>query len=298
MKIGPSTRVVVTGGSGSLGWVLSKALASTCRVTATFASHRVVPDGVTATRVDLCDQWSMRELLDHDRPDIIIHLAAITDPDRCEQNPQLAFRINFEATSEIGALAKKIGARLVFASSDLVFDGSEGNYTEEDIPRPLSIYGMSKLRAEEAVLEQGRDFLVFRSSLMYGFGSPVSKTFLSRVLDTLKRGEKMQLFTDQMRNPILIDDLAKAVIIAIQEDISGICHIGGPEVVDRYQFGRKVTEIFGYDESLLVPIKMRDFPYAAKRPLDSTLDTTKFTRATGFVPAGLVEGLTGLKPAG
>ncbi|MFH1311763.1 MAG: SDR family oxidoreductase [Candidatus Eisenbacteria bacterium] len=291
MKIAASTKVMITGASGSVGWVLSKALAGRCAVSGTYASHPYVPEGVTGVKIDLRDQWAVKEHLEHHRPDVIVHLAAITQPDRCEENPQLAFRVNFEATSEIARVAEAIGARLVCASSDLIFDGAKGDYTEEDVPRPLSIYGMSKLRAEEAALELSSGALVVRSSLIYGFGSPVSKTFLSRVLEKLAQGEKMQLFTDQMRNPVLIDDLAEAVIIAIEKDLSGIYHIGGPEAVNRHEFGRKVCRIFGYDESLLVPISMRDFSYDAKRPLDSTLNTEKYTGATGFVPRPMDAGL-------
>ena len=291
MKIAKSTKVMITGVSGSLGWVLARALAGRCDVTGTYASHPNVPEGVNGIRVDLCDHWAMKEHLERHKPDIIFHLAAITQPDRCEQNPQLAFRVNFEATSEIVRVAETIGARLVYASSDLVFDGTRGGYTEDDIPRPLSIYGMSKLRAEEAALGLSGQALVVRSSLMYGFGSPVSKTFLSRVLETLERGEKMQLFTDQLRNPVLVEDLVQALVIAIDKDLSGVYHIGGPEVLNRHEFGRKVSRIFGYDETLLVPIKMRDFPYDAKRPLDSTLNTEKYTRATGFTPRPVDEGL-------
>ncbi len=295
MNIDASTKVMITGASGSVGWVLSKALAGRCEVFGTYASHPNVPEGVTGLKADLCDQWAMKEHLELYQPDIIVHLAAITQPDRCEQNPQLAFRVNFEATSEIARVAGTIGARLVYASSDLVFDGAKGSYTEEEVPRPLSIYGMSKLRAEEAALGLLDGTLVVRSSLMYGFGSPVSKTFLSRVLENLEQGEKMQLFTDQLRNPILIDDLAGAVIIAIEKDLSGIYHIGGPEIVNRHEFGRKVCRIFGYDEALLVPINMRDFPYDAKRPLDSTLNTGKYTGATGFVPRAMDAGLEAAK---
>jgi dTDP-4-dehydrorhamnose reductase len=297
LNIVASTKVMITGVSGTLGWALARALAGGCEVIGTYASHPNVPEGVTGLRADLCDHWAMKEHLENHKPDIIVHLAAITEPDRCEQNPQLAFRVNFEATSEIARVAETVGARLVYASTDLVFDGARGRYTEDDIPRPLSIYGMSKLRAEEAALGLSGGALVVRSSLMYGSGSPVSKTFLSRVLEKLRRGERMQLFTDQLRNPILVNDLVKALVIAIEKDLCGIYHIGGPEVLNRHEFGRKVGQVFGYDEALLVPIKMRDFPYDAKRPLDSTLNIQKYTKATGFVPRTVLEGLKAVKDA-
>jgi dTDP-4-dehydrorhamnose reductase len=286
-----SAKVLVTGGSGSLGWALSRKLASVCEVTSTFASHAHVPDGTTGINLDLAQRESLKEVVHGQEPDVIFHLAAMTNPDECEKNPRRALRINFEGTLELAQIARSVGSRLVFVSTDLVFDGLKGDYREEDTPRPLSIYGMSKLRAEESVLETSGDNVVLRSSLIYGMGSKVSRTFLSRVLETLASGEKMRLFTDQKRNPILVDDVAEALVGAVGKDLKGLYHIGGKEVVTRYEFGRTVCRVFGYDEDLLVPIKMEDFDYSAKRPLDSTLNIDRFMAATGFRPTGIIAAL-------
>jgi dTDP-4-dehydrorhamnose reductase len=287
--------VLVTGGSGTLGWILSKLLAPQCRVVATFCSNPCTPDGVEGVRVDLEDRASLEQTLAGYRPAVIVHLAAVTNPDRCEAEPGIAGRVNLEATSQITAFAARAGSKLLFASTDLVFDGKQGGYTEQDEARPLSVYGATKLKAERTVLTACPGAFVFRSSLIYGFGSPVSKTFFSGVLEQLRQGRPMRLFTDQRRNPVLVDDLARAIQIAIEKDLGGLYHVGGPAAVTRYEFGKLVCEAFGFAEGLLVPTKMRDFACKAQRPLDSTLDWTKFAAKTGFRQTSLPEGLARLR---
>jgi len=289
-----SVRVLVTGASGSLGWALSKRLLSDCEVVATYNSHPSVPAGTEALRLDLSDRDALADLCRQNKPDVIFHCAAMTNPDDCEKDSRRALRVNFEATLEIARIAKDMGSRLVFTSTDLVFDGSRGGYREEDAARPLSIYGTSKLKAEEEVLGIAPESVVVRSSLMYGMGSETSGTFLRSLTDTLAKGREIRLFTDQRRNPILVDDFARALVAAVEEDLSGLYHVAGRETVTRFEFGREVCRAFGYDEKLLLPISMEDFDYVAARPLDSTLNTEKFTRATGFQPARIAEALAAL----
>ena len=289
-----SMRVLVTGASGSLGWALSTIFLPRCEVVATYNSHPSVPAGTEALRVDLSDRNALGDLCRQNKPDVIFHCAAMTNPDECEQDSRRAIRVNFEATVEIARIAKDMGSRLVFTSTDLVFDGSKGDYREGDPAKPLSVYGTSKLRAEEAVLDIDPASLVVRSSLMYGRGSETSGTFLTGLLDALADGRRMRLFTDQLRNPILVDDFALALVIAVEGDLSGLYHVAGDEAVSRLEFGRQVCRAFGYYEGLLVPISMEDFDYVAARPLDSTLNTEKFTSAAGFKPAGIAEALADL----
>lgn len=291
MGLGPKTKVVVTGASGTLGWTLCEMLAHRCDIMGTYLSHPCVPEGARGVELDLGDRSSIRAMLQSARPDIIIHAAAISDPDQCENDAERAFRVNFEATHEIALMAAELGARLVYVSTDLVFDGKKGDYREEDPPCPLSIYGMSKLRGEEAVLEACPGALVLRSTLIYGFGSPASKTFLGRMLENLSDGRRIQLFTDQMRNPILVDDLAEGIFRAIEASLSGLYHLGGGEAASRYEFGRRACRAFGFGEELLVPVTMDDVVFPAKRPLDATLNISKFKSSTGFIPCDPAAGL-------
>jgi dTDP-4-dehydrorhamnose reductase len=291
LRITPSTRVLVTGASGSLGWVVARALARRSEVISTYLAHPQVPEGTTGVRLDLADAPSIESFFERWKVDVVIHSAAVTDPDACERDPQAALKVNFDATHRLASLARRAGARLVFVSTDLVFDGAKGNYTEYDQPHPLSVYGTSKLRAEEAVLGADPGNVVLRSALIYGLGGRAGRTFLGRLLEALANGSPARLFTDQRRSPVLVDDLAEGIILAIEQGMSGLYHLGGTDAVSRYEFGQQVCRAFGYDEGLLVPTRMAEFEAPARRPLDATLDSGKFTRATGFLPCGLAEGL-------
>jgi dTDP-4-dehydrorhamnose reductase len=286
---------LVTGASGSLGWVLAETLASDMDVIATCFSHPLVPEGTRRVSLDLDDPAAMKTLLAEYRPGVVYHVAAMTDPDQCERNPEGAESVNFTATRELAHWAGTAGAKLVFVSTDLVFDGSRGNYNENDEPAPLSVYGRTKLLAEGAVLNGCPRAVVIRSSLFYGIGGPTGRTFLSSLLGTLSRGDRMRLFVDQKRNPVFLEDVARAMITAAKFDLEGLFHVAGSEIVTRYEFGTMVCEAFGFDKSLLVPISMADFGYCAARPLDSTLDTAKFRSAAGFEPTPLGQALADLK---
>ncbi len=289
-----SVRALVTGASGALGWALSRRLLSCCEVVATYCAHPSVPEGTEPLRLDLSDKDSLADLCRQNKPDVIFHCAAMTNPDRCEEEPREALRVNSEATLEIARIARDMASKLVYVSTDLVFDGSRGNYLEGDAAHPLSIYGTSKLKGERAALETDAASTVIRSSLIYGRGSPASGTFLSSLTEALAGGRQMRLFKDQRRNPVLVDDLVQAMVMAVEMDLAGLYHVAGQEVVTRLEFGRMVCRAYGYDESLLVPIKMEEFDYLAPRPLDSTLNTEKFVSATGFQATGLAGALENL----
>ncbi len=291
MNLSPDASVLITGASGTLGWVLARRLSGKCRVIGTYLSHACVPNGVVPVRMDLTDPASVDDALRTHRPTVIVHAAAMTDPDACERDPWRARAVNLGGSARLADWANDIGSRLVFISTDLVFDGERGNYRETDEANPLSIYGETKLEAE--YLFPGG--VVIRSSLIYGWGSPVSGTSFSELCGDLKAGREVRLFTDQMRNPVSEDDLAGAVLLAIERDLVGLYHVGGEEALSRYDFGRTVCDVFGFDDGLLVPISMSEFEYAAGRPPDSTLDISKFQAATAFTPLGLFEALSCLK---
>jgi dTDP-4-dehydrorhamnose reductase len=285
---------LVTGASGSLGWVLCRMLAERTTVVAAYHTRASVPEGTHGVRLSLGDPGSISGLLDEYRPETIFHLAAVTDPDLCERDQAMAYRVNAEATKALAIWAAGSGAKLVFASTDLVFDGKKGNYSEGDPAMPLNVYGRTKLEAEQAVIETCPGAVVIRGSLFYGIGGPADHTFLSAVLKTLSGGGNVRLFVDQKRNPVLLEDLASAMMKAVELDLAGLYHVAGADVVTRYQFGRMVCAAFGLDERRLVPITMADFDYEAPRPMDSTLNIAKFRRATGFEPTPMARALADL----
>jgi len=292
MELTSETVVLVTGASGSLGWTLSGMLAARCRVHGTYLTRRGLPRRVAGIQLDLeCRGASVADAVAAVNPAVIVHAAAITDPDRCERDTGAALAVNFEATGRLASAASRLGSRLVYISTDLVFDGTKGGYREDDPPHPLNVSGTSKLRGEEVVLDACADAVVLRSTLIYGLAGPAHGTFLGRMLDNLAEGRRVQLFTDQRRNPVLVDDLAAGVVRAIEKDLAGLYHLGGSEAASRYEFGRSACEVFGCDQTLLVPVTMQDAVFPARRPADATLDIGKFVAATGFKPCGLREGL-------
>jgi dTDP-4-dehydrorhamnose reductase len=286
---------LVTGASGSLGWVVASALAGETAVVSAYHSHASYPERTEGVRLDLEETAAIEAVLDEFNPQTIFHLAAVTDPDQCERDPDTARRVNLDATRTLAEWAGAAGAKLVFASTDLVFEGTRGDYSEEDEPAPLSIYGQTKLSAEAAVLDRCPGAVVIRGSLFYGISGPHGRTFLSGLLDLLSRGERVRLFTDQRRNPVLLEDLAGAMVEATRRDLTGLYHVAGGEVLTRYEFGTMVCEIFGFSRQLLVPIKMADFEYLARRPLDSSLNIERFRRACGYEPTPIARALSGLK---
>jgi dTDP-4-dehydrorhamnose reductase len=275
--------------------VLARRLARETEVISTYGTHPFCPEGTRGARLNLDNPDDVRVVLEKYRPETIFHLAAITDPDECERHPARARRVNLEATRELARWASSTGAKLVFASTDLVFDGEKGNYREEDEPAPLGVYGRTKLDAERAVLDTCPGAAVVRGSLFYGVDGPHGRTFLTRLLEVLSKGETMRLFVDQKRNPVLLDDLAEAMVAVAQRDLAGLYHVAGGNVLTRYEFGVMVCEIFGFDTGLLLPIEMAGFGYEARRPMDSSLNIGKFKRETGFEPTPIGRALAGLK---
>lgn len=283
--------VLVTGGSGALGWTLVQKLRGRCRVVATYFTHPFELEGAEARRLDLNRDGAADRLVQAEKPDCVIHTASLTKADYCEKHVAEAQRVNVRRTEEIAKAAQRVGARLVYVSTDLVFDGTRGQYREPDTPEPLSVYGRTKLEAETLAARWCKDTIILRSALIYGWGSEWNPTFLEWLHGQLSDGKEIRLFSDQYRSPVYIEDLGEAIERVMLSGPVGLFHLGGRTRMDRFMFGRKVCEVFGFPEELLVPTRMDEHPYVAPRPLDCSLDSSKFRYAVGFVFCGVEAGL-------
>lgn len=289
--------LLVTGASGSLGRALVAALGDGgAPVMAQFRDHPAsVPGGAEPVRLDLEDAAAAAELIRSRAPRAVVHAAAATDVDWCERNPAEARRVNADATAALAAAAAEAGAHFLYVSTDLVFDGTAAPYGEEAAPAPLSAYGRTKLEAEEAALRAAPGALVLRVALLYGWGSPHKGTFFEFLLDRLERGEPVNLFTDQFRTPLLLEDAAAAVRSAVERRAAGRLHLGGPDRVSRFAFGEAVCRAFGRSPEPLRPGRMADHPFAGPRPADCSLEIARAREALGFAPRSLDEGLRRLR---
>ena len=221
----------------------------------------------------------------------MIHTAAMVSPDLCEREPRAAHAVNVEGTLEVARWAEASGARMIYFSTDLVFDGEKGWYKEEDAPGPLNVYGRTKLEAEEQVLRVCSRWLIVRLALSYGTTRGARGDWTLEMRRALGEGRTLRLFTDQFRTPAYVGDTAEAVFRLARDERTGIYHMGGLERVSRYGFGRRFCRIFGLDETRFVPIRMEEAGMAAPRARDCSLDTEKLARDIGLVPCGAEQGL-------
>jgi dTDP-4-dehydrorhamnose reductase len=192
--------------------------------------------------------------------------------------------LNVESTTVLLGLAEKLGARFVYASTDLVFDGEEAPYVEHDTPEPTSIYGRTKLEAESYVLTYKRALAV-RFPLMYGFPDAARKpTFFETTLERLRAGKPVRLFTDEVRTPLWLDDAARACITLANSDVRGVMHVGGPERLSRFEMGERIAAALGTSVSLLEPVSRLDFESNEPRPHDTSLDSSRYASQFGGGP--------------
>ena len=270
-----SRTTLLTGSSGFLGrYLLKYSPPDDQKIIAHYRTEPPAHYGrdVQFVQLDfLEDDWSALETL---RPELIIHTAAMAAIDECEVKPEISHHINFEATRRLTDLAAERQARFIFISSDVVFDGSKGQYREDDLPNPQSVYANSKLQAENYVLEHLPDAVVLRPSVFYGLTLNGRPSFTQTMLRNLHEGKQVFLFTDQFRSPLLVNNLAEATWEIADMDFNGILHMGGPERMSRMEMGEVLCDLFKLDRSLLVPIQSAQANLIAPRPLDCSLNSS------------------------
>lgn len=274
--------IMLTGASGFLGSVLLKHLRenSQVRITALRSGARdavrltLVPE-ITAPppfELELLEQ-SFRS----DPPTHIIHAAAMSSPERCETKPDDAQLSNVALTHTLARYAHLVDAHLTTISTDLVFDGMvapQQRLTEDILPCPMSVYGKTKYEAERATLELGRSAVV-RTCLLYGHSLTNSSGVLGWMETAFKSGTPLNLFHDEYRTPIHVIDAARAIAAVSYQELSGIWHCGGPERLSRVEFGQKVADALGYDQSLIHPTSRLHYPHPPPRPADVSLQSVK-----------------------
>ena len=267
-------KLLITGGSGFVGGNLVQLAKNRFEVHATFFRNDIPIDNVVKHRVDNYLKNSGEELFEKVKPDIIIHTAALSNPDFCETHPEFTNRINRDFTRELCQVAKKNGARFIFTSTDLVFDGTRGNYFESDPVNPINYYAQSKAEAEREIMGMNGNYVIARVALVYGISLTDNHTFFERMLNQLQAGGEITLFDDQFRSPILVNNLAEALLELAEHDFTGIIHLSGGERISRWEFGLRMCKVFNLPEEKLIKKSMFDISTVAKRPQDASLQNT------------------------
>lgn len=276
-------KLLLTGASGFLGSNICKAAQSDWRIHGiVHISAFTIPD-ILSHRLNLTDGAALKKLFEEIKPDAIIHAAAISDANYCQQHPGETHSVNVDATALLAELCAEKNIPFVFTSSDLVFDGKKGNYNENDAVNPVSKYGEQKAEAEQRILKIYPQAAICRMPLMVGDGGSTGRGYLNAFLSKIKQGEEQKLFTDEYRSPLGGMSAAKGLLLAI-EKFKGTCHLGGKERLSRFQLGEKIAEAFQLPKSALVPARQTEMKMSAPRPADVSLDSSKAYR-TGFEPA-------------
>ncbi len=252
-------RILLTGADGLLGRALSPALRG--------AGTLAMPP---RAEFDLERPETVRHVIEDFRPTVVVHLAADTRVDRCEEFPEDAFRLNARGTVHVAEAARRAGARVVLLSTDYVFDGATRTaYREYEATNPLSVYGRSKEEAERAVLAIVRDRLIVRSASLFGTGG---QSFVSAILERAQRGEPLRVVDDQIQSPTWVGHLAPAVAAAALSDFQGILHLTARGGCTWFEFARAILAASGLSVKC-EPISSEKLGRPARRPAYSVLDT-------------------------
>ncbi len=286
-------RVVVTGGRGFVAGGILTQLAGAWEATAISRGPApTLPEDVTWFRGDMLDREAVRNLIKTTRPDALIHAAAMAGIDDCQAHREAAHRINVEATRNLAAICHELGIRMVFISSDNVFDGTEGLYGEDDGTRPLNYYGETKVEAEKAVLEVLDDAVVVRVALVMGL--PLlgeGNSFLSRMIPALKAGERLGVPDGEIRSPIDVVTLGRALLELAGASFTGTLHLAGTEVCNRCDMAATIAKCLGYDASLVFANDPAGIPGRAGRPRDVSLSVQRAQAVLNTPLVGIRDGL-------
>lgn len=287
--------ILLTGASGLLGWsFLSAAHRRNQPIVGVFHQHPLPSSEAETVCVDLTDQTKVHELLNSLKPDWIVHCAAMTNVDLCEVEPDQATLLNTTVSRALAIEARKLGAGFVYTSTDSVFDGVRGNYSEQDIPNPINVYAQSKLAGERAVQDEYPDALIVRTNI-YGWNVQRKLNLAEWILTELESQRSIQGFSDVIFNPLLVDDLSEIVLTMMERGMKGLYHVAGTGACSKYEFALALAEVFGRDGQLVRKASVDDAPLKAPRPRNTSLNQAKIERDLGMKMPDLLSGLQRFK---
>lgn len=286
-------KLLVTGASGFLGWNVCRVAAPDWEIYGTTFSHSSPIPGVTLLTVDLRDERQLQEAFQQVQPDAVIHLAAQSSPNECQNHPKASYLLNVTVACTIANLCAEVEIPLAFTSTDLVFDGLNAPYCETDPVSPRSVYGEQKAIAETEILKRYPKAAICRMPLMFGAAPAHASSFIGPFAQALREERELRLFVDEFRTPVSGTTAAKGLFMALDK-VEGIIHLGGQERISRYDFGRLMVEELDLPGTGLKACRQQDVPMAAPRPPDVSLDSSK-AFALGYAPRSLRSELADLK---
>jgi len=267
-------RALVIGASGQVGGTL----AAQC-VRRRIEVYGTSRKGQGFLYLDLAREDSIKSAFEKSRPDTVFLCSAMTNVDNCEREPELARRLNSAGAELVAEECRRSGAKLVYFSTEYVFDGSAGPYGEDAAVNPVSVYGRTKLEGESAALAL-KNALSVRTCVVYSH-NPASKNFIMQLISNYRSGGRMRVPSDQFSTPTYAPELAAAVLDLTEKDASGVYNVAGPDCLSRYDFALKACAAFGFAPEFLEPKLTAELGQAAPRPLKAGLLTNKLAAKLG-----------------
>lgn len=248
--------------------------------------------GYQYENVDICDAVELEQQIQTHQPQCLIHTVAWANVEQCESDPAQCYSVNTQPLIELIRLAEKYNFHLIYLSTDFVFDGLNGPYAETDKTNPLNVYGKSKLEAESLIRASTCSWSIVRTILVYGMPRDTSRSNLVLwVKKSLEENKEIQVVTDHVRMPTLVNDLAEVCLTIARKKVTGIFHVSGEEVYSVNEIARKVAQFWGLNEGLIIDVASKDLPSAVARPEYTGFDISKARNMLNFRPHTLVEGL-------
>lgn len=275
------TRLLITGAGGLLGANLALAAqAAGHDVIAVDFLHPIRHRDVVSVQADLASPGAAMKVFDVQRPRWAVHCAAAVEVDACEADPETAYRLNRDMAGHVAMAARAAGARLVHISTDAVFSGERGGYSEDDEPHPVNTYGSSKLDGERVALSECPEALVVRTNI-FGWNARPKLSLSEWFLQRLRRGERCTGFTDVSFSPIAVTELARLLLELVPTPVSGVLHVAGGETVSKYEFGLRIAEAFQLSPAAIVPGSVDEIQPRARRARRLGLDVRKAEALVG-----------------
>lgn len=285
---------IITGITGLLGTALVEENRNRRKIRGVYVGNYKMPNN-KFTEYEICDVTDNDRIFknfQNDNVDCIIHTAGIASTDTCEKDEKRCYYSNVIGTENMIELALRKKAKLIYISTNAVFDGENAPYEEEDKTNPINRYGAIKLECESLVRKNLTDYLIVRPILMYGMNNPNErKCFYFWILERLKKRERIKVVDDVFENPLLSYQCADFIWRLIDNHTVGIYHTAGKDVLSRYEAAGVVAKAFSLDASLIDPVSSEFFPHLAPRPKNTSYSTAKIERELGVKPLGFEEGL-------
>lgn len=244
------------------------------------------------TDLDITDAVALNDYILAEKPQIIVHGAAMTQVDACELDKQSCYNVNVSATRFLIDAAKVVGSKIIYLSTDFVFDGKSGPYKEDDEPSPVNYYGSTKVVAENAVKKSGLRWSIVRTVLVYGQTLPSTRSnIVAWVKENLEAKKSIKVVSDQQRTPTYVNDLVDGIVRVITRQAEGIYHIAGRELLSPYHMALKIASHLGLDATLIEKVDSSTFTQPAERPKVTGFEIAKARKDLGYEPISFEESL-------